>query len=92
MGKDWGKANKTDILVGICYGAPSQDGDKEKIFYKWLGEISQLALVLMGDFSLAGSAKNIIQRKGNRLEGSWSMWKRSSCHGLTRSDGLDWDI
>lgn len=46
MGKDQRKANKADILVGICYGAPSQDREKDEVFYKLLRRVSQsLALV-----------------------------------------------
>jgi len=48
-----GKANKADILLGVCYRPPSQDEEADQVFYKWLAEVSQsLALVLMGDFNL----------------------------------------
>lgn len=53
IGKNRGKAKKTDIVVGVCYRLPNQDEEGDEIFYKQLGEVSQLlALVLMGDFSL----------------------------------------
>jgi len=43
-----GKANKADILLGVCYTPPNQDKEVEKAFYKWLAEVSQLlALFLM---------------------------------------------
>jgi len=46
-----GKANKADILLGICYRPPNQDEEADEVFYKWLEEVSQsLALVLVGDF------------------------------------------
>lgn len=32
-----GKFNKARILVGVCYRAPSQDGEADEIFYKQLG-------------------------------------------------------
>jgi len=39
--------------MGVCYRPPTKDEDADKIFYKQLGEVSQLlALVLMGDFAL----------------------------------------
>ncbi|KAK4823640.1 hypothetical protein QYF61_004561 [Mycteria americana] len=48
-----GKANKADITVGVCYRPPNQDEEADEIFYKKLGELSQLlALVLVGDFNL----------------------------------------
>ncbi|GAB0208010.1 hypothetical protein GRJ2_003266700 [Grus japonensis] len=48
-----GKANKADIMVGVCHRPPNQDEEADEIFYKQLGEVSQsLALVLMGDFNL----------------------------------------
>ncbi|KAK4829368.1 hypothetical protein QYF61_003295 [Mycteria americana] len=48
-----GKANKADIVVGVCYRPPNQDDEADKLFYKQLGEASQsLALVLVGDFNL----------------------------------------
>ena len=48
-----GKANKADIMVGVCYRPPNQDDEADEIFYKQLGEVSQsLALVLVGDFNL----------------------------------------
>ena len=48
-----GKANKADILVGVCYRPPNQDEETDEVLYKQLAEVSQsLALVLMGDFNL----------------------------------------
>jgi len=48
-----GKANKTDIMVGVCYRPPCQDEGADKILYKQLGEVSRLLVrVLMGDFNL----------------------------------------
>lgn len=47
-----GEANKADILVGVCYRSPNQDGEGDEIFYKELGEVSQpLPPFLMGDFN-----------------------------------------
>jgi len=34
------KANKADIMVGVCYRSLSQDEETEKIFHKQLGEVS----------------------------------------------------
>ncbi|KAJ7409773.1 WD repeat-containing protein 92 [Willisornis vidua] len=61
-GDDWveslwvtikGKANKADILVGGCYRPTIQDEEADEIFYKQLGEVSPLLiLVLIGDFNL----------------------------------------
>ena len=48
-----GKANKADIMVRVCYRTPNPDEEAGHIFYKKLGEVSQLlALVLVGDFNL----------------------------------------
>jgi len=48
-----GKANKADILLGVCYRPPNQDEEVDEAFYKRLAEVSQsLALILMGDFKL----------------------------------------
>lgn len=42
-----------DILVGSCYRPSSQDGEADEMFFRQLGEVSQLpALTLMGDFNL----------------------------------------
>lgn len=46
------KANKADIMLGVCYRLPNQDKEAVKIFYKQLGEVSQSQLlILMGDFN-----------------------------------------
>jgi len=48
-----GKANKEDIMVGVCYRPPSQDEETDNIFYKKLGEVSQsLPIILMREFNL----------------------------------------
>jgi len=48
-----GKANKADVMVGVCYRPPTQDEEADEIFYKKPGEVSRLlALVLTGDFNL----------------------------------------
>jgi len=48
MAKNQGKANKADIVVGVCYRPPNQDEETHEIFYKQLQEFSRsLALVLM---------------------------------------------
>ncbi|KAK4827403.1 hypothetical protein QYF61_017808 [Mycteria americana] len=48
-----GKANKADIVVGVCYRPPNQHEETDELFYKQLGEASRsLALVLVGDFNL----------------------------------------
>jgi len=48
-----GKANKADILVGVCYRPPNQDEEADEVFCKRLAEVSQsLDLVLVEDFNL----------------------------------------
>lgn len=48
-----GKANKADILVGVCYRPPNQDDEDDEFFYKQLADVSKSpALVLAGDFNL----------------------------------------
>jgi len=47
-----GRANKADIMMGICYRPPNQDEKANEIFCKQLGEVSRLlTLVLVGDFN-----------------------------------------
>ncbi|RMC09659.1 hypothetical protein DUI87_13445 [Hirundo rustica rustica] len=48
-----GKANKADILVGVCYHPPNQEEEVDNLFYKQLENVSRSpALVLVGDFNL----------------------------------------
>ena len=48
-----GKADKADILLGVCYRPPSQGEEADNFFYKQLGNISgSSALVLVGKFKL----------------------------------------
>ncbi|TRZ07553.1 hypothetical protein HGM15179_019555, partial [Zosterops borbonicus] len=35
-----GKVNRVDIIVGVCYGPPSQDEQADEAFYKQLAEVS----------------------------------------------------
>ena len=47
-----GRANKVDVLVGVCYRLSYQDEETDEVFYKQLAEIVQSpVLVLMGDFN-----------------------------------------
>ncbi|KAK4828095.1 hypothetical protein QYF61_023457 [Mycteria americana] len=64
-----GKANKSDIMVRVCYRPPNQNEETDKIFYKQVGEVSQsLALVLVGDFKLPDVCwkYNTAERKQSR--------------------------
>ncbi|KAK4810673.1 hypothetical protein QYF61_007473 [Mycteria americana] len=64
-----GKANKADIVVGVCYRPPNQDEETDNLFYKQLGEASRsLALVLVGDFNLPDVCwkYNTAERKQSR--------------------------
>ncbi|KAK4829421.1 hypothetical protein QYF61_004296 [Mycteria americana] len=64
-----GKANKADIVVGVCYRPPNQDEETDELFYKQLGEASRsLALVLVGDFNLPDLCwkYNTAERKQSR--------------------------
>jgi len=46
------KANKADILLGICYRPPNQDEEVDEVLCKRLAEVSQLlALVLVRDLN-----------------------------------------
>ncbi|RMB98191.1 hypothetical protein DUI87_25094 [Hirundo rustica rustica] len=52
MGKEE-KANKADILLGVCYRPPSQEEEVDNLFYKQLENVSgSSALVPVGDFNL----------------------------------------
>ncbi|KAK4821107.1 hypothetical protein QYF61_013445 [Mycteria americana] len=64
-----GKANKADIVVGVCYRPPNQDDEAHELFYNQLGEASRsLALVLVGDFNLPDVCwkYNTAERKQSR--------------------------
>ncbi|KAJ7427231.1 hypothetical protein WISP_08882 [Willisornis vidua] len=53
LGQTRWKANKADILVGVCYGPPSQEDEGDELFYKQLADVSRSPdLVLVGDFNL----------------------------------------
>ncbi|KAF4803676.1 hypothetical protein TURU_013867 [Turdus rufiventris] len=48
-----GKANKADILLGVCYCPPNQGEEVDNLFYKQLDNISgSSAIVLVGHFNL----------------------------------------
>ncbi|RMC21672.1 hypothetical protein DUI87_02540 [Hirundo rustica rustica] len=48
-----GKANKADILLGVCFRPPNQEEEVDNLFYKQLENVSgSSALVLVGDFNL----------------------------------------
>ncbi|RMC16177.1 hypothetical protein DUI87_08391 [Hirundo rustica rustica] len=48
-----GKANKADILLGVCYHPLNQEEEVDNLFYKQLENVSgSSALVLVGDFNL----------------------------------------
>ncbi|RMC01235.1 hypothetical protein DUI87_22184 [Hirundo rustica rustica] len=48
-----GKANKADVLVGVCYRPPSQEEEVDNLLYKQLKNVSgSSARVLVGDFKL----------------------------------------
>ena len=64
-----GKANKADIVVGVCYRPRNQDDEADELFYKQLGEASRSpALVLVGDFNLPDVCwkYNTAERKQSR--------------------------
>lgn len=45
-----GKANKGDIMLGVCYKPPKQDKEADEIFYKQVG--ATCPLVPVEDFNL----------------------------------------
>jgi len=64
-----GKANKADVLLGVCSRAPSRDEEADEAFYKRLAEVSQaLALVLVGDLNSPDFCRkyNTAERKQSR--------------------------
>lgn len=46
-----GKGKKVDIIMGICYRTPNQDGSANDMFYKQLEVSWSLALCLIGTFN-----------------------------------------
>ncbi|KAK4828019.1 hypothetical protein QYF61_022796 [Mycteria americana] len=64
-----GKANKADIILGVCYRPPNQDEEADEAFYEQLAGVSQsLALVLVGNFNLPDICwkYNAAERKQSR--------------------------
>ncbi|RMC22210.1 hypothetical protein DUI87_00521 [Hirundo rustica rustica] len=48
-----GKANKADVLLGVCYRPPNQEEEVDNLLYKQLKNVSgSSARVLVGDFNL----------------------------------------
>ncbi|PKU28707.1 rna-directed dna polymerase from mobile element hypothetical protein [Limosa lapponica baueri] len=95
-----GKANKADIMVGVCYRPPNQDQEADELFYKQLGEVSQsLPIVLVGPSTYQISAENTIEGRENSLGGSWRCGKqlpdtvafssKTSCSQGTNAPELD---
>jgi len=76
-----GKANKADVLLGVCYRPSSQDEEVDEVFCKGLAEVSQLlALVLVENFNLPDACwkSNPAERKQSRrflecVEGNFLM-------------------
>ena len=61
-----GRANKADILVGVCYRQRNEDERTDEVFYEQLEEVAQLpALVLMGNFNFPDICwkYNTVQKK-----------------------------
>lgn len=49
-----GQTNIADVIVGVYYRPPIQNGDADELFFKEIRDTSKLTtLVLMGDFNLA---------------------------------------
>ena len=64
-----GRANKADMLVGVCYRLPNQDEESDEAFYKQLAEsVQSPALVLMGDFNFPDICwkHSVVQKKQSR--------------------------
>ena len=64
-----GRADKADILVGICYRLPNQDEETDELFYEQLAEAVQSpAFILMGDFNFPDICweYNIAKKKQSR--------------------------
>ena len=64
-----GRAEKADILVGVCYRPPNQDEETDELFYEQLAEAARSpALVLMGDFNFPDVCweYNLAQKKQSR--------------------------
>ena len=65
------KANKTDIIMGVCYRPPIQDQEVDKTLYRQLGRSQgHSPLFLWGTSTSQTSAGFIIQQIGNSPGGS----------------------
>ncbi|GAB0180519.1 hypothetical protein GRJ2_000517200 [Grus japonensis] len=60
-----GKANKADIMLGVCYRLPSQDEEADEIFYKQLGEVSITSSCSHREFQLT---RRLLEIKYSREE------------------------
>ncbi|TRZ26699.1 hypothetical protein HGM15179_000470 [Zosterops borbonicus] len=64
-----GKANKADVLVGVCRRPCNQDEEVNELFFKQLADTSQVsALVLLGDLNLPDVSwkLNTVERRQSR--------------------------
>lgn len=74
-----GKANKADILVGVCYRLHNQNEEADEAFHEWLTEVPQvLPLVLMGDFTLMDVCWKLNTAERGQSRRSLSVWKITS--------------
>lgn len=72
MGKNQGKANEADVMVGVLLQTTQQGQRGNEIFYRQLEEVSQPpALALFWDFNSPDVCQNTAER--NCLEGSWNI-------------------
>ena len=76
------KANKTEVIVGVCYRPPTQDEEVDERLYKQLGEVSRsLPLVLVGDFNFPDICWNYNTAD---KEQSWRFLERVGDNFLTQ--------
>ncbi|RMC00455.1 hypothetical protein DUI87_23065 [Hirundo rustica rustica] len=80
-----GKANKADILLGVCYRPPNQDEEVDNLLYKQLNNVSASSALVLG---LVGGARDqngplVIQEEAVReLLGHLDIYKSMGPDGI----------
>ncbi|RMC01166.1 hypothetical protein DUI87_22257 [Hirundo rustica rustica] len=84
-----GKANKADILLGVCYPPPNQEEEVDNLFYKQLENVSgSSALVLVDNCSL-GVVDRASEQNGPPIIQEEAVREPLKCLDIHKSMGPD---
>lgn len=81
MGKNQGKDNEMDILVGVSYRPLNLNEERDAIFYKQLGEAPPWTTTIYeisAEYRYTVQYSREVQQRRNSLRSSWSAWKITS--------------